>query len=429
MANSPPSRVQRIALCALAILLLALLVWRLEWVEEEVDLGATKEARRNPFLASQRLLERYSVPYDAQDGFIGLERMQWRDKPIGQQDTLILISTYHNLHEHQLEPLWRWVEAGGRLIVSIENPFIGSGEHLTDRLLQRMDLNLHPSYTLYTDDSANAEDAADSDATAGVPSSSECRPPVPLEESPAETPPEQVQHCSWQQTTVYAQLGENEPELAIGVSGDHYLSVHSEENEVIAGDHQAAYLVRREVGAGEIYAITSATGWTNDNIGCDDNAYLFWRLTADSPAVLFAINQRTPSFWRYLWQLSAVGCVALLLALGLWLWAKATRFGPTLGKAASRRRPFTDHVRASGEFILRHGGPEPLIQMLREELISRLEQRHPGFTRLSRDKQTIVAQNLTGSDQRCVRIALYHSPAQTPFIDVVRCLQQLRNHL
>lgn len=420
----------------LLLLLIAAVGRQLEMVEEEVDDGPTAEARRNPFLASQRLLERHHIPHRAERGFAGLETMQWQDERIDRDDTLILINTFHNLHERQVDRLWDWVDNGGRLIISVENPFIGSGEHLRDPLLSRLQMTLHPSYDMPPlndfdedasectppDDEMEPAPAVDQD----VPASMEDHPQ--LEEQPNEEP---FKQSCWLQTEVYAQLDSDDPDLTIGVSGNSYLRVHDQTVDILAGDENAAFLTRHQQGDGEIYVITSATAWQNAYIGCADNAYLFWWLTRESAKVWYAVNLQTPSFWRYLWQLSAAACVALILALAFWLWTQATRFGPILQPQKCDRRPFIDHIRATSQFTLRHQGNQALAELLREDISHCANRRYPGFTDLKRNDQIRTLHTMSGIATNDIDIALFHPMplSESQFLDVVKRLQQLRNRL
>lgn len=445
-------RLPRILIGVFVLLLAWALVRQLEWVEEEVDLGPTAEAKRNPFLASQRLLEQYDIPHHTEHGFSNLREMQWQDKPIGQNDTLVLINTYHNLHERQVERLWRWVADGGRLIVSAENPFIGIGEHLRDPLLARMGLTLHSNHSFSVDH--EGAHLPDEDAQPG-----ECTPPEEITEAEPETAPGSEEAVledhevieddelfgdeaiadgtedAWTPcsllTSVPVTLSADEPKLVLNISNNSYFSIKDESAEVLAGDEETAFSVRQQHGRGEIVAITNAIAWQNSYIGCNDNAYIFWRLTHDSPRVWYAINVQTPSFWRQLWQLSAAGCVALLLALAFWLWTAATRFGPILQPPHSSGGQFIDHIRAAAKFTQRHQGQEALVEVLRDDIAHCAQKRYPGFGRLSRREKISVLHKICGVTQSDIDFALFHPLplSESQFLDVVRRLQHLRNRL
>ena len=408
------------------------LALRLEKVDKEVDLGPTQEAKRNPFLASQRLLQHYDIPFVAQNGFSGLQHLRMQEQTIGANDTLILINTYQNLRSDQVHTLWEWVEQGGRLIISVENPFIGSAENIDDPLLNRMGLTLYPNYdsqkfeeddeTVEEDNthsentekaSKNTEDYADSNAK-----------PIALDDHAFDA-------CVWLQTTVSAQLQSNEPSIDIGVSGDTYLISDYDNLHVLAGDDTAIYLAKQNLGAGEIFVSTSAQAWQNSNIDCNDNAYFFWRLVQNSPKVWMAINQQTPSFWRHLWHLSPAGCIALLIALVFWLWNRANRFGPVLHQNSFARRRFLEHIQAAAQFRLRHEGSEAMITTLRIDIQQRAEQRHPGFHQLSAPDQIAVLHSLCGLDESEIQLAMQPPATRSrpQFVELTQRLQHLRNRL
>ena len=67
----------------------------------------------------------------------------------------------------------------------------------------------------------------------------------------------------------------------------------------------------------------------------------------------------------------------LLLALLAWLWARAQRFGSLLPTPAAERRSLLEHVRASGELLLRHQQGPRLHAAVRELFLRRLQRRAP----------------------------------------------------
>src|SRR5690606_30823226 len=147
--------------------------------------------------------------------------------------------------------------------------------------------------------------------------------------------------------------------------------------------------------------------------------------------VWLLLNVNSPSFWTYLWHLSALGCLAMLASLALWLWYKVPRFGPILERPVTGRRQFLDHIQASAHFLVRHQGTQALVKPLREELRQKLRLRHPGFFHLSTDDQIAKLAQLSGMERNDIHLALYQPlPVQDAvFIDIVQRLQLLRNSI
>ncbi|MGE6333176.1 DUF4350 domain-containing protein [Stenotrophomonas sp. NPDC077659] len=69
--------------------------------------------------------------------------------------------------------------------------------------------------------------------------------------------------------------------------------------------------------------------------------------------------------------------IPLLLALLGWLWARAQRLGSVLPSPVVERRSLLEHVRASGELLLRFGHAAPLYNAVQALFLHRLRLRAP----------------------------------------------------
>lgn len=415
-------------LTVLLCLFVAIWYFSLEWEEKEVDLGPSAEARRNPLLALQRLLEQRGQPVELVRGFAGLERLRFGDTPIGANDTLVLLNTGRSLRDSQVDRLWQWLEDGGRMLVAVDNPFFDMDALDSDPLLDRLGLTLagHPWSELDEDED---DEYVDEDETGEA---------EPLAAEPAQANAQDDDEtqkpglCAWEHAALPVALaGHGEDELTMEfVSGVSFVDLDSDAR-VLASYNDKIFLVHQAVGSGDLYALPSMRALDNDFVHCQDNAYILWQLLRDSDKVWLVLNADSPSFWRHLWQLSAFGCIALLCALALWLWYKVPRFGPVLERRITGRRQFLDHISASAQFLIRQQGKDALIPPLRDEILHRLRLRQPGFSHLSRDEQIAKVAQLSGMKNADVEVALYRPlPVPDPiFIDVVQRLQHLRNVL
>jgi len=385
--------------------LIALWYFNLEWEEKEVDRGPTAEARRNSVLVLQRLLEQRDMPVELVRGFAGLQRLLLDEAGVGANDTLVLLNTGRSLREAQVERLWQWMEGGGRLLVTVDNPYFDMTALDSDPLLDRLGLELVGDYWSdleddeAADDEAADDEAADDEAQEGS---------SPIESSEAESEEGVSQEPAPDETTqnVADAIGPaaeepdedpdlcTEPEIALPValpghegadlqmefvSGVAFADLETGA-KALASYGEELFLVHQAVGAGEIYALPSMEALDNAYIHCQDNAYVLWQMLRNSDKVWLVINADSPSFWRHLWQLSSFGCIALLCALALWLWHRVPRFGPTLERKITGRRQFLDHIQASAQFLFRQQGNAALITPLRDDILQKLRLRHAGFS-------------------------------------------------
>ncbi len=71
-----------------------------------------------------------------------LDKHSWRNLKLGAQDTIVIINGYKTLTQERYDSLYEWVEAGGTLITSTQNPFIGTHTSEEDLLLNDFNIEL-----------------------------------------------------------------------------------------------------------------------------------------------------------------------------------------------------------------------------------------------------------------------------------------------
>lgn len=108
---------------------------KLVWEEKEIDLGYSKEALQNEFLAAEIFLRKHGIQATTVKNLSLLTNHRWRNLELGRDDTLVLINANKTLDEDRYDSLYEWVENGGTLITSTQNPFIGTHTNEEDLLL------------------------------------------------------------------------------------------------------------------------------------------------------------------------------------------------------------------------------------------------------------------------------------------------------
>lgn len=427
-------RLLPILLLGAALLLLAAWYRSLEWETTQVDLGPTQEARQNPVLALQRLLEEREMPVTLVRGFGGVEWLEFNNTPVSTRDILVLLNTGRSLREAQVDALWRWMEDGGRLLVAADNPYFDMGK-LDDPLLNRLGIALSGEEwdLLYVDEEDEGEQEGDeiienaSDTDTGE---SDDTSEKAADSSGKTAPPKE--ECAWEYVTLPVHLPAY-PDEEFAMEFNSTMSFLAEEptGKILAASEEQIFLLQQDVGAGEIHLLPTIQPLENEAIHCVDNAFVIWHLLKDSQHVWLVLNADSPSFWQYLWRFSALGCVLLLAALAVWLWHRVPRFGPVLEPQSQERRQFIDHIQASAQFILRHQGSSALIETLREDLWQRLRLRHPGLERLDQAAQVERIHQFSGMAAADVHLALFRPlPVPPPdFVEMAQRLQHLRNTL
>jgi len=140
---------------------------------------------------------------------------------------------------------------------------------------------------------------------------------------------------------------------------------------------------------------------------------------------------RPPSLWNRVFYLGWPVWAPLLLALLGWLWQRAQRLGSELPSPAAERRSLLEHIRASGEHLLRFGKAPLLYDAVRGAFLARLRRRSPTAAALTGEAQVhAIAAVLQWSHER-VRTAMT-PPASHDVAglrDRIRLLIQMRTLL
>lgn len=356
--------------------------------QELVDHGPSPEARANPYLAAEMFLRERGLKVDHANGLEVLASL----KPVG--NSLLLLGERSNMSPRQVDQVLDWARAGGRLIFVAEALWDEDTEQSGDLLLDRVQIHQQLS--------ENQEPPVQQDADEAFP----------------------------KLTKIY--LEDEQAPAYVGFDTAFDLSDPDNLAQSWANSATATHMVQLEYGQGSVTVLTDADIWKTPSIGLYDNAWLLWYLNTDT-AVTLLFNTDHPSLWQLLWRYFPQALVALALLIGLWLWQAGSRQGPLQAPAPKARRQLREHLRASADFLLRHGGQAPLLQALHLDIRRRARRRHPGFEQLPAEAQWEVLALLSRQPVSTVQQALQPLSGQrlssADFSHQVAHLQTLRNAL
>lgn len=300
-----------------------------ERVTERQRVGPSGEARRNAYLAAERFVARMGVPARHVKTIPELKEL-----PVN--GTLILPDRRDALTPDARRALLDWVENGGHLIVEDEDA------RLPDPVLDAF----------------------------GVTRTAATKPP--------RARPEPVE----------AKLPHADRALKVDMHSRQTIEAPQATVRVAGAD--ATHLLHFERGRGQVTVLNDLEFLRNRSIGRLDHAEFLWqivRFQPDTPALFVFDNPQKLSLARWLadnaWPLLA----AAALALALWLWRIASRFGPVAPDPEPARRRLLDHLRASGRFQWSRGGGGALLEAAREAALRRVARAHPDFAALGRGEQ------------------------------------------
>ena len=337
----PERRVLSLLLVGMVLILIgSVTAWFLNNFESQtIDLpvGASAEARRNPYLAAERLLVRLGVPVEGRAG-----RGRLRQLP-PTTDTLV-VSGLGSLAPDQRAALHAWLRAGGRLVV------------------EAVDL---------WDDAVVADD---------VPGDFGIR----LREAPGrpgDSPHQLLANLTWP--------GVDQP-LTLGVHPDWYLDVEGAAGaSTVSADGQVR-MVRLPVGAGTLTVTSDQQFLTNDGIGQHDHALILVHLALPAPGgkVWLLHDSAVPWLGAILWATAPQAVIAAAVLVLVWGWSLGARLGPPAPAPTRRRRDLIEHLDAAGAFLWRQGHAAHLVEATRRQVLTAWQRRHPDLRRLNRDDET-----------------------------------------
>ncbi|KAF0865119.1 DUF4350 domain-containing protein [Pseudomonas sp. LD120] len=356
--------------------------------QEQVDHGPSPEAQANPYLAAEMYLRQRGLQVEHTNGLEVLATLE----PAG--NSLLMLAERSNMSPHQVDQVLDWARAGGHLVFVAEALWDADTQHSGDLLLDRVQIHQRLSEDL-------------------------------------EEPPEQQADDAYPKLTKVYLEGEQAPAY-IGFDTDFHLDDPEHLAQSWANSGMATHMIQLDYGKGSVTVLTDADIWKTPNIGLYDNAWLLWYLNADT-AVTLLFNTDHPNLGQLLWRNFPQALVALALLVGLWLWHSGARQGPLQAPPAKARRQLLEHLRASANFVLRHGGHAPLLHALHVDIRRRARRRHPGFEQLDERAQYEVLALLSQQPVSAVEHALQPLSEKrlsaVDFSHQVAHLQTLRNAL
>lgn len=367
---------------ALAAALVGLLVWwwlrTYEWKVESIDLPPRGEAAYNPLYALKLALQKDGRKVDAR------QRLDPAGHPLRPADTVMVLGDPRALVPREVDALLDWVERGGHLIVRTPPPGVvlaGEDVPLLDDL--------------------------------GV---------IAMDADP---------FCYG------LQVGKHEHHVEFCSGRRFYFIDEDVETAQLWGDdEQGEYgYARLPRGAGSVDVIADLDFLTNDSLEDPQHATLARQLlqpnwaangtfhliySADMPSLLDLL-------FRYAWRVLLAAALALLL----WLWMRAERFGPLRSAPLPDRRSLLEHIQASGDHLYRYGRRATLYAAVHEAFMRRLRQRDPFAAALEGPAQIDALVKRTGWPVAEVEAALrYPRPGDArDFVLRIAKLLHLRTRL
>jgi hypothetical protein len=395
IAHKRDLRGARIGLIVFASLgvLIAAVAWFLHTytrVEHEIPLPPRGEALYNPLYALKQSLLADGVRVEAR------QRLDLSAHMPATRDTLLLFGDARELSPPNANRVLDWVQGGGHLIVRTP-PNLDWDKDLPAPLFDALGVTLHES------------------------GSSGCEALQVEGEKPRfafcgarrfgfnDTVPE----LSWgdlKNGYVYARI----------VRGNGYVDVLADMDFLTNGHPSLANFIGNESFGGGLHDVPNQT-----------LARQIFAPNYGHGTVHLVYDAQMPSLWSLLLTRGWPVWLPLALALCAWLWMRARRFGPLLPSPVAERRSLLEHVRASGELLMRYGHGQLLYTAVRNAFFIRLRRRDPLLASLSGEAQAAaLAERFklpTATLHKALQVPASHDKAALR--ERISLLTELRNRL
>jgi hypothetical protein len=135
---------------------------------------------------------------------------------------------------------------------------------------------------------------------------------------------------------------------------------------------------------GKITLLADASPFRNKYIKEKDHAALFMGLLGlnfRNQDWLFILTRDAESFFELLWRKFTLPLTAMILLVVCWLWKSLPRFGPVTEVRDGVQRQFSEHMRMTGSFLLRHGQSAEMIEGTKRAIMAKIQKDHPRMLR------------------------------------------------
>jgi hypothetical protein len=159
--------------------------------------------------------------------------------------------------------------------------------------------------------------------------------------------------------------------------------------------------LRIPIGRGSVTVI-DALAFGNLDLLCGDSGALFVAATQlhRGDHIEFLTESSGGMLLKLLWTYGAPVIVLALLLIALWLWRSGVRFGPLVAMTDPARRSLAEQIRGTGLFTLRFGGGRALHTATARALGEAAARHLPHYDRLSGPERVAALASLTGLGEK-----------------------------
>jgi hypothetical protein len=368
-----------------AFFITALSAWWLHTykrVAKEIDLPLRGAASYNPLYALQKTLENAGLKVQSHaDLRLNLLQLQ-------PHDTLLVEGHIQQLSQADAQKLLQWVHDGGHLLTSLPvAEVLAFGDEYVDSDDVDSEASEAAGYSNDSDDSESASNSDDfnyDDDDGAEDADTEFVMPGRNSAVLRTLKIEVRESLECARLIIATHKSERSwcPKSRFVVAKGTPLDWHW-----AWGDTTAGYVLGRAgYGSGTVTLASSFKLLSSKSLKRKENQVLarqlFVAAVARNQAVHIIYGHAVPPFYTLLIRWAWPVLLPLALALLLWAYARAARFGPLRAFAYTPRRALSEHIGAAGEFAFRRGRFEMLYQSMRDAALTKLFRKHPQLREL-----------------------------------------------
>jgi len=328
------------------------------WADVTLPAPLKGEALRNPFYAAEHLADR-----------LGAEASWRRDMTLPPPDGVLVLSAWNwGVAVKRRQQVEQWVESGGRLVV--DSTLVGGEDAFED-------------WTGIVHDE---------------------------HEPDSSTPQGQFKRCRSLRERVSDGHAPTVQPVYDVCDLVFYTHLTTERDAIwTLRDDSGTHAMRVAIGRGSVTVI-NASPFRYRELFEGDHAPLLVAATQlrRGDTVVFLSEDDYPSLVALVWTRGAPVVLFAGVAIGLWLWRGAVRFGPLAAAPQSARRSLAEQIRGTGKFLVRHGGAESLHGAAVRALDEAAEIRVKGYARATAQERAATLARLTGFDAGALTAAIHH---------------------
>ncbi|WP_028886674.1 DUF4350 domain-containing protein [Teredinibacter turnerae] len=436
---------------AVAITLFALSIER---YEEEKNLGWSRLALQNPYLAAVRLAEKAGMVVDTFDSYLTPKEME-------SFGTLFIPDSGHLISSRRADELVDWVDAGGHLIVGAQNPSASNVDWVLNYF------GISASYGESEDDGTRfeSEKAGSGSALSGDDSdlgsqTEENEPPFSerLEKhnqqirsgereqrqkslSVRERILEFERHVPHSRMTSLEFKGVDGELLVIfpshvvvdhpAISDPSFSEVAEYEVIYAGGDQFGTRFIQVDIGAGLVTVLANPGIFGSNYIGYFDNAFLWETLAFNGERLGMLHGSKMPSLGQLMWKFMPETVMSFLVLLMLWLWRQLPRFGATHRLHYQTRRSILEHITAAAQYRWRGGWQAELLEPLQQEIQKRAERQIPAYSAAEPSEKRRILASAASISPESLAAAMQAGKglSEEKFLQTVKVLQRIKDSI